>query len=219
MSDNEMAYYDIVGIEQQQVWEKYRQDLIAHRQAARELATEIGAGRFWLGFGGGICGALFEERRHAAFSATKRSRGGYHPLMARGKTAEQKEAIAFMAERNQKLAAMYPEAREIATKEGFIHSMQYRDPGSDTFNGVRCIGYVWERCQPLWAGIDQPITLYATAGDLAIAYEKARGKETNPAEWSIPPGYVRIHKEEWELRLAQYKLERVKAGQKVEDDE
>lgn len=218
MSDNEMAYYDITGAEQSAVWEKFRQDLLTHRNAAKELAKSIGAVRFWLGMTGRICGAVFEGSRHDAFGA-KQSRTGYYPTISTGRTNAQKQAVAALKVENDALERLYPNASEIAKAEGFLHSIQYKEGGAEGFNGSRVIGYVWERAVPCWTGFTAPIVLYATAPDIAIANERAAGRETNPAEWSIPAGYKRILKEEWELRLAQSRLERAQSGEKVEDDE
>lgn len=214
----EMAYYDIVGSEQSAIWEKYRQDLISHRKAAKELAISLGAGRFWLGMSGRICGAVFTEKRHAAFGA-KQSRSGYYPTMAVGKTEAQKEAVAALKVENDALERLYRKADDIAKAEGFLCSIKYSEAGSEGFHGHRAIGDVWERAAACWTSLTSPIVLYATAPDIAIANERAAGRRAEPEEWAVPAGYVRILKEEWEMRLAKARLDKAKAGMEADGDE
>lgn len=220
MTKDEMAYYDLTSPEVIAAWEDYRQRFVAFNEAAGDLAKEIGATRFWLGFQGSIVKAEFpsKDARHPAFSNKFERRGG-HALIARGKTDAQREAVAFMEKRNKALCDMNPNPNEIAKGHGFIFSISYKDANAEGFNGHRVIGSFFHRVQPLWAGISSPITLYAPAPDIAIANEAASGRETDPAEWHVPAGYKRILKEEWDMRLATYKLERAKAGQPEGDDD
>lgn len=220
MKHPEMAYFDITGPDQIAEWDAYRAAYIAHREAARDLCNEIGAVRFWLGFSGGICKAEFKSRdsRHPAFSAKFERRGG-HVLIHHGKTDAQREAIAFMKERNAALEKMRPDPNSIADRHGFITYINYYEPGQNGAHVVRAIGNIWERTQPLWAGMSSPITLYTSDAAAAILNEAERGNVTFPPTWDVPEGYVRILKEEWELRLATYKLERAKAGEAERGDD
>lgn len=222
-----MGYFIPVSEEAKQVWEDYRRQYRAHLKAASKLSEDIGATRFCIGFGGSLVAAEFKGEVHPAFS--KQERRGAHPVLSRGRTAAQKEAIAYVEERNKELRALKPAPEAMAEAHGFIFRYDYK---YEDGNGFSSIGDPFRPVQAIWFDPDGVIALYAP--DAKIAIEKAieRNKEMSavsewtkpfteitPSSWSVPEGYKQISKNEWELMKAAYLVEREKAGHKDEEDD
>lgn len=215
MSSNEMAYYEPVSAERIAAWDEYRKQYQAWFRAASELSKSVGATRWCKGFGGFIVGCEFgNNKRHPAFSAkTLRGNRSAHGLLTRGKTQEEKDAVAWMTAENAKLAAMLPSASKIGEEHGFVSTLQYVSADGEA-TGFRHIGYVWDTVQATWFDSKAPVIIFAPDVAAAIAADTAEGKITQPASWSVPEGYVRLTAAEFRFREAEHDLrkERAKAG-------
>lgn len=218
------AYYLPTGDKQKADWEAYRKAYAAHVDAARELATKIGAKRFRLGFGGSLVSAEFgKEGPHKAFSA-KPNRYGAHPVLSRGRSNEQKEAIAWMEAENKALRDLRPDAVKIGMEHGFVCSVGYETDDGD--KGFSRIGDAFDPINCTFAGMKAPIIIVAGDAQAQIdsytsRYGEKPGFKTTPESFSTPEGYERISKAKMEFLNAQYEVEREerKAAGKTGDDE
>ncbi|WP_026790375.1 hypothetical protein [Pleomorphomonas oryzae] len=207
---DEMGYFEVTGDRPREVWNTYRADRIAYGHAVTALLHEIGAAGIWIGFSGFVFGASFDGPVHPAFS-DKRRQNGAHMLKRRGRSTDEKQAIADFTKRNEALAAIFPNEREIAQAEGFLNTLEYED---ETSRGSRHIGADFRWAQALWFSETSEIVLYATDAAAAITADRAKGYITTPDSWSAPDGYTQITEADYEFRRAKHRLELEQAATK-----
>jgi hypothetical protein len=212
-------------------WRKYREKLVAYRGALRDFAAEIGAEKVFTGFAGGICGATFKDdtglpHTRPEFSKQTNKRG-YHPVLSRGRSEEQKAAIKEFNERNEAISALRPDPKKVAVKHGFILSFSYKtERGEGHYN----IGDPFNPVQAAWFDPDGVIMVYAPDANEAIKTQREDNKraaerwpdtyspitEMTPEYWCVPDGYERITEAKWNAMLWAYKD---KMEQEGKDDE
>lgn len=209
------VYYLPTGDRQIFDWEAFRAKWVAHFDAVRALATEIGASKFCVGFGGGLVGAEFKGEPHLAFSA-KPNKRGQHAVLSRGRSALQKEAIAWMEERNTELQKLVPAPFPVAESHGFISRIDFREikvPGDESFvsYGSSHIGRGFDPVEPTWFGLDAPVILATEDIDAKIQSHKVStfdGKryDVTPDKFETPAGYERLTPARYAFMKAEYEL-------------
>lgn len=209
------AYYMPTGEKQVADWEEFRARWLEHFDAVCALAKEIGAKRFRIGFGGGLVGAEFEGEPHLAFSA-KPNRVGAHPVLSRGRSALQKEAIAWMEERNTELQKLVPAPFPVAESHGFISTIEFKEikePGDKSFAsyGSSHVGRGFDPVEATWFGLDAPVILVTEDADAKIQAHKVSpfdGKryDVTPDKFETPAGYERLTPARYAFMKAEYEL-------------
>lgn len=199
------VYYVPVSPEAIAKWNAFRDEWRAYMDKAYALAKDIGADSFRLGFGGGLVAAEFKGVVHAAFS-NKTQRHGMHVLLSRGRSAEQKAAIADMDARNAELHKLRPNAWTLAKEEGFLCSVTFTHADG---SGSHAVSSRFDPVEVLWFGLDSGIFLLT--GDVAetIAGIRERfpdGAVIDQEGWTVPAGYERVSKARYDFARAEHAL-------------
>lgn len=208
----ELAYYDIVGSEQKRIWNQYRIEDLHHSDAQIDLVRSWGAEKFVPGFDGGVVAIVPKDRESLpdGFS-TKPNAHGAHFIKG-GRTKVSKESSAARKSESDAVAALKPSISELATREGFLGSYSYED--KDGYRGSGSVGRLTlEQFHALWFDPTGPIVL--AVPDFASFIRDAVAENPNytyaNADWTTPDGYARISKEEWDFRVADFRLRKANA--------
>lgn len=223
-----MGYYIPVAPEKVAEWNDYRNKVFAYRDAMRALGDEIGAANVWTGFGGAIVGAVFKfgedgkEIIHASFS-NQTKKNGCHPILSRGRSESQKQAIKEFDVKNKALAAMKPHPEKIAEAHGFIFGIRYT---TETGHGSASIGSPFQPVQAAWYDPNGPVLVFAP--DVQVSIDKFRASHEasvkqypeyerpltsiEPEVWATPEGYERISESKWNLMKSTFEVAKEEAG-------
>lgn len=213
-----MAHYLPVAPDKVAAWEDYRNRFYAHHDAARALVSEIGGRRFKLGFGGSVVAVEFEGEPHLAFSGKPKTDGS-RIVLSRGRSTAQKEAIAWMEERNKQLRDLVPAAHKVAQEHGFLLHLGYEYDSTiagetSRAKGNSALGNPFNPVQGLWAGRDAQVIVYAADVQGEIdrmrndPYYTGKNLVLTPESFETPEGYERITEARYNFITAEYELKK-----------
>jgi len=92
--------------------------------------------------------------------------------------------------------------------------------GKEGSKGWRRIGYPFDECGFMYLSADGPYGMYCVDVEAEVSADREKGYEVDEPAASFKmsfDGARRIEKEEWEILVAQHKLEKKRAGQEVEE--
>ncbi|MDS1142418.1 hypothetical protein RE432_18445 [Pusillimonas sp. SM2304] len=184
-------------------------DLVKHRisevkrvrQQNIELAKELGAERYRVHIESGVITTVeFADEKHPQF--TKPGKYGSAPKKGTEWAKRFSEQKGHESE-----SAVIAEAFDVPLRISYE---------GENFSGSRCIGYMLRECGFLYLSDDGPYALWIPDVAAEVAAEEGRG---GTITWPEQPfsmeleGCRRVEKEEWDILVAQHKLDKKRAAQ------